>query len=57
MRMFKNPLAIFIFYLSRERVLKPGPDAFDDFRHRPSQFKRLDLTLAPPRDPGSTPRH
>ena len=57
MRLFKNPLAIFIFYLSREHVLKRGPDAFDDFRHRPTQFKRLDLTPAPPREPGNPPSH
>ena len=57
MRMFKNPLAIFIFYLSREHVLKRGPDAFDDFRHRPTQFKRLDLTPAPPSELGSPPSH
>lgn len=54
--MFKNPLAIFIFYLSRDHLLKTGPEASDDFRHRPTKFKRLDLTPEPPPNPRS-PAH
>jgi hypothetical protein len=30
--LFKNLLAIFIFYQSRDHLLKPGPGAPDDFQ-------------------------
>jgi hypothetical protein len=49
--LFKNPLGIFIFYLSRDHVLKPGPAVPDDFQHRPFNAKRLDLTPEPAQDP------
>ncbi|MGZ5385673.1 MAG: hypothetical protein ACXWH0_17055 [Acidimicrobiia bacterium] len=45
-----NPLGLFIFYQSKEELLKPGPD-IDDFRHRPRKRDFRDLTPTPPDQP------
>jgi hypothetical protein len=45
-----NPLGLFIFYQSKDNLLKPGPDV-DDFRHRSRKHNFRDLTPLPPDTP------
>lgn len=45
-----NPLGLFIFYQSKDKLLKPGPE-IDDFRHLPRRHDFRDLTPKPPDQP------
>ena len=45
-----NPLGLFIFYQSKDELLKPGPD-IEDFRHRRRRHNFRDLTPLPPDTP------
>lgn len=45
-----NPLGLFIFYQSKDKLLRPGPE-IDDFRHRSRKHDFRDLTPTPPDQP------
>jgi hypothetical protein len=45
-------MGLFIFYQSKDKLLKPGPD-IDDFRHRPRSRNFHDMTPTPPDQSGA----